>query len=175
MYFRGKDIPVLNSAPRHEDVWGNKVHHAHPWHKMEVRHRLNAPAALPPGEEVPGMHGIRVRVGPRYILYVMVKRKSFPMPGIELWFPCHSPSSLTLCWLSYHRSCTDTHYSCDFINADSSAVTDMLIRLILNLETHVSFDGYPEFAPSFEFVSVHLWTFLYLSGIRPCLFAYPQI
>jgi hypothetical protein len=42
---------------------------------MEVNGQVHAQAALPPGKETPGTHGIRGWVGPRALLDLVVKRK----------------------------------------------------------------------------------------------------
>jgi hypothetical protein len=42
---------------------------------MEVSSQLHAPAALPPGKELPGTHWIGGRVGLRAVLDAVVKRK----------------------------------------------------------------------------------------------------
>jgi hypothetical protein len=50
---------------------------------MEVSGQLNAPAALPPGKDPPGVHWIGGRVGPSVILDAVGNKNSQPPPGIE--------------------------------------------------------------------------------------------
>jgi hypothetical protein len=47
-----------------------------PWHWMEVRGQVHAPAALPPRERSPGTHWIGGWVGPSAFLDAMVRRKT---------------------------------------------------------------------------------------------------
>jgi hypothetical protein len=56
MYVKGKVVPVLNYAPRHEGVLGSggtAPRILWPRHKMEMSGRLHAPATLLPGKEPP--------------------------------------------------------------------------------------------------------------------------
>jgi hypothetical protein len=49
-----------------------------------VSDQLHAPAALPPGEEFPGIHRIGGWVDPRAGLDYMEKRKFLTLPGLKL-------------------------------------------------------------------------------------------
>jgi hypothetical protein len=50
---------------------------------MEVSGQLEAPAAFPPGKSEHGTHWIEGWMGPRADLDLVVKRKIFPLPGLE--------------------------------------------------------------------------------------------
>jgi hypothetical protein len=84
---KGKVVPVLNQAPRHEGVLGV-------WRYSSTQSltlaldgigQLHAQAALHPRERTPGTHWIGGCVGPRAFLNAVVKKK-IPSPLRE-WNP----------------------------------------------------------------------------------------
>jgi hypothetical protein len=76
-------VPVLNSAPRHKDVWGSEG--IAPLLLISALGGSEWSASrFTPGETASDTHCIKGWVGPRAGLDAMEKRKNVPLPGIKL-------------------------------------------------------------------------------------------